>query len=675
MRRGLASLLLFASFGPFVCAQDPIQGLLAKDWRERNAAARTLAAASTLDVDALLKVMQTPEDDEWVSSTGVYGGRHAIHDPIAALLAECRSEAGNPVFPVGRQNDRFPLVEPTDLVIPRTPHQLAAWLLARRAEVHETVRTRWQALQVEPTNMPLAETWLSLLAPSIDDIVASASHPNTRWATLRACAVLQPATLRPVLLRGDVTTQSDCLLLLAGLDKDRTTARGDAELLRVLANCLVQTEQPGDASRLGSVLRTHGVAGLQAALGAGPKSATSRRRVTALAAILAATHPIPIADIAPFLDDEDSKVVERALGALRHPARDAAAAHALAPRLIERLTKTSDGRWAALYLHAIAGLGPDCPTALSATLRGWWDRLPWRGARPSVLLAMIRLGVAGDVPLAAKLEVLGERSASDACRDAVWSELAASTDGGAAALLALTPKVEGRLLDQAASVVAKVDPSRLKTWLAEPTLRMHALRGLAAGARDRLPPFAELQAERANGNQRAADELAEILTEHPAASEHLDDILSAILRNHPSEFGRFQKFLQAHHRALPPERRMELLAEHLPLGQGWWLLQDAPASLVLEPVRQWLAASRDAQARGQLCAQLARFCDPADDERIVAQLAAKEFHPLLRPLATAPQMSAAVRAAVERRIDAELQAEFAVHLEEAFAVLWAHRQR
>ncbi|MFN7588767.1 MAG: hypothetical protein ACK5UQ_09690, partial [Planctomycetota bacterium] len=70
MRRGLASLLLFASFAPFVCAQDAVQGLLAKDWRERNAAARTLAAAPTLDVDALLKVMQTPED-EWVGNVGI----------------------------------------------------------------------------------------------------------------------------------------------------------------------------------------------------------------------------------------------------------------------------------------------------------------------------------------------------------------------------------------------------------------------------------------------------------------------------------------------------------------------------------------------------------------------------------------------------------------------------
>lgn len=674
MRRGLASLLLFASFASFVCAQDAVQGLLAKDWRERNAAARTLAAAPTLDVDALLKVMQTPED-EWVSRTGVYGGRPPIGDPISALLAECRSEAGNPVFPVRRQNDRFPLVEPADLLIPRTPHQLAAWLLARRAEVHETVRTRWRALQVEPTNMPLAETWLSLLAPSIDDIVAAASRSPTRWSTLRACAVLQPAALRPVLLRGDVTTQSDCLLLLAGLDKDRTTARGDAELLQILANCFLQADNPRDASRLGSILHTHGVAGLQAALATKPTTATARRRVTALAALMAESRPIPIAAIAPFLDDEDSKVVERALGALRNPARDAAATNELAPRLLEQLAKTRDARWAGLYLHAVAGLGPDFPPALAPTVRGWWDQLPWRGARPHVLLAMIRLGVAEDVPLAAKLKAVCERGASNACRAAMWSELTASADGGASALLELSPKVTDSMLDQAATAIAKADPARLAAWLAEPTLRMHALRGLAASAPDRLPPFAELQAERAKGKQRLADELAEVQTRHPAAPEHLAEILPAILRNHPSEFGQFREFLQTHHRALPPERRMELLAEHLPVGQGWWLLQDAPASLVQTPVRTWLEASVDKQARGQLCAQLARFCDPADEERIVAQLATKEFHPLLPCLTTAPRLPSAVRAAVERRIDAELQADFAIHLEEAFAVLWAHRQR
>ena len=199
--------------------------------------------------------------------------------------------------------------------------------------------------------------------------------------------------------------------------------------------------------------------------------------------------------------------------------------------------------------------------------------------------------------------------------------------------------------------------------------------GLAASDPDRLPPFAELQAERAKGKQRLADELAEVQTRHPAAPEHLAEILPAILRNHPSEFGQFREFLQTHHRALPPERRMELLAEHLPVGQGWWLLQDAPASLVQTPVRTWLEASVDKQARGQLCAQLARFCDPADEERIVAQLATKEFHPLLPCLTTAPRLPSAVRAAVERRIDAELQADFAHHLEDAFAVLWAHRQR
>lgn len=680
MRRGLASLLLLASFGSFVCAQDPIQGLLAKDWRERNAAARALAAAPTIDVDALLKVMQTPED-EWVRSVGLWGGRGGGRDPITAILLECDSEVAGRAAPALRNVDAFPLMDLIDLVIPRSAADLAGWLLQRSNTSRDHLRARWRELQIVPTNVPLARLWLRLFAPTADDAMALAALPEARKQVLQVLAAEQPALLHAIARRGAPELQDAALLADAATDFDHVVARNDKELLAVLACRFVQTPDADAASRLGNALLAHRIEGLRAALDATARgadaddAATARRRIASFAAVLARTVEIPIAPMQPFVGDADPIVVERALCALRRPARDPQAAKELAPVLFELLGNTRDPRLAAVALHALAGIGPDVPADLAQRARAWAKRAPWRGTMPSVLLALSRLGQDADVLLANRFRALNEAGTTQQCRDALWEALASQPDAGAKSLLALKPKPADFILSSVAIAAAAAEPDRLRDWLAEPRLRLHAISALAAKAPARLPPFRELfdgLDKVAKANRR---DLLEALVRHPDASDHAADLVQALLPTTVIDHGPVGDFLRKHHRLLPVATRIDALRGGLSDGVGWWLVADAAPADVLPLLRACFDECTDIAKRSEFARQLVHFGDRDDQDRICAQLATDRTYGTLEALRDAKQLPPALRDAVERHIDTKLRAEHPFGIEDAFAVLWAHRQR
>lgn len=679
MRQGLASLLLFASFGSFVCAQDAVQGLLAKEWRERNATARTLAAAPTLDVDALLKVMQTPED-EWVVSVGLFGGRGGGRDPITAILLECDREVARRTAPARRNVDAFPLVDPIDLVIPRSAADLAGWLLQRSNTSRDHLRARWRELQIAPTNVPLARLWLRLFSPTENEALAAAARPEARKHVLQVLAAEQPALLHAIARRGAAELQDAALRADAATDFDHVVARNDKELLAVLARRFVQTTDADAASRLGEALLAHRIEGLQAALAAAARdddaadAATARRRIASFAAVLARTVEIPIAPMQPFVGDENPIVVERALCALRRPARDPQAAKELAPVLFELLGNTRDPRLAAVALHALAGIGPDVPADLAQRARAWAKRTPWRGTMPSVLLALSRLGQDDDVLLANRFRALNEAGTTQQCRDALWEALASQPDAGAKSLLALEPKPADFILSRVAIAAAAVESDRLRDWLAEPRLRLHAISALAAKAPARLPPFRELFDELDKVAKANRLDLLEALVRHPDAGDHAADLVQALLPTTVIDHGPVGDFLRKHHRLLPVATRIDALRGRLSDGVGWWLVADAAPGDVLPLLRACFDECTD-QKRSEFARQLVHFGDRDDQDRICAQLATDRAYGPLEALRDAKQLTPALRDAVERHIDTKLRAEHPFGIEDAFAVLWTHRQR
>lgn len=680
MRRGLASLLLFGSFSSFVCAQDPVQGLLAEDWRERNAAARKLAAAPTLDVDALLKVMQTPED-EWVGNVGIAFGLGGDRDPITAILLECDSEVARRVVPALRNVDVVPLVDPVDLVTPRSAADLAGWLLQRSNTPREHLRARWRELQIAPTNVPLARLWLRVFAPTEDDAMAFAARPEAQQHVLQVLAAEQPALLHAIARRGAPELQDAALLADAATGFNHVVARNDAELLAVLASRFVQTTDANVAARLGKALLAHRIEGLRAALAAAARdddaadAATARRRIASFAAVLARTVEIPIAPMQPFVGDEDPIVVERALCALRRPARDPQAAKELAPVLFELLGNTRDPRLAAVALHALAGIGPDVPADLAQRARAWAKRTPWRGTMPSVLLALSRLGQDDDVLLANRFRALNEAGATEQCRDALWEALANQPDAGAKSLLALRPRPAPHLLERVATAAAAVEPDRLRDWLTEPRLRLPAISGLAAKAPARLPPFKELFDELDKVAKINRGDLLGVLVRHPDAADHAADLVRATLSITEADYGPIRDFLGNHHRRLPVAARIDALRGRLSKGERWWLVADAAPGDVLPLLRACFDECTDMVKRSEFARQLVHFGDRDDQDRICAQLATDRAYGPLEALRDARQLTPALRDAVERHIDTKLRAEHPFGIEDAFAVLWAHRQR
>ena len=124
-------------FGPLLAQAPTVDGLSAADWRERNATAAALAAAPTIDVTALVRVLQASWNGV-LPDVGRYGGRHGaqkLTDPRQRILAaeaeaSWRGAPDNVLHPYVR----FRPATARDLVIPHHPHGLTTWLLCTRPE-------------------------------------------------------------------------------------------------------------------------------------------------------------------------------------------------------------------------------------------------------------------------------------------------------------------------------------------------------------------------------------------------------------------------------------------------------------------------------------------------------------------------------------------------------------
>lgn len=660
-----------------VAAQTPAPDLTSKDWRTRNEVARAMAAAATLDLDAVFRALQIPED-AWSSRVGRFGGRGGGRSFTAEILSECRSEAAGSLYFV-LPGDWYRIDSVDDLVIPHTSAGLAAWLLQRRPEQLDAARARWRSERLVLRSKRLAMLWLELLAPTDDEVLAAAGDAEQRSTVVQACAVLRPQALRLLQQRGDGPLQDAALLADAARD-EATTGPGDESVRELLARRFLACDDAQRSARLGTALQRHGVAGLRALLAAKPGSPTERQRTTAFAVLLAEKAPIPIAPMLPFLGFRDPKVLERALCALRNPEPDPRTAPKLVDRLFDVLEGTDDERTAALALMVLGGLAADVPKDLAEQLLDHWDDTS-PTLRPALLTTLRKLGVAQQVPFAEQAAAVQQQTASPEDRTALCVELAAKADCGAESLLTLRrATVRANLVEQVAQLAVATDPERLRGWLDEPLLRVAAMQAFASKAPHLLPPFEVVQATLTTltdkGKGPTADALI-VLLAHPDAAAHHAELLPHVLAVDWREKSSLDAFVAEQLKPLAPEQRIEHLARRLQNGDAFWLVQDLPPEVLLPHVRRWHDAATDDERRATLCVHLVRLGQAADEDhpRILAQIRGSRSYRTMTALEKLPRLPAPLHPAIEARIDSELGADRSYELQTFCDVLWAHRSR
>lgn len=670
MIRGLGSAWCLVSI---VVAQTPAPDLTSKDWRTRNEVARAMATAATLDLDAVFRALQVPED-AW-SSLGLFVGLGGGRSFTAEIVSECQSEAAGSLYFV-LPGDWYRIDSVDDLGIPHTSAGLAAWLLQRRPDQHDAARARWRSERLVLRSKRLAMLWLQLLAPTDDELLAAAGDAEQRSAVVQACAVLRPQALRLLQQRGDGPLQDAALLADAARD-EATTGPGDESVRELLARRFLACADAQVAARLGTALQRHGVAGLRALLAAKPGSPTERQRTTAFAVLLAEKAPIPIAPMLPFLGFRDPKVLERALCALRNPEPDARTAPKLVDRLFDVLEGTDDERTAALALMVLGSLATDVPKDLAEQLLDHWDDTS-PTLQPALLTTLRKLGVAQQVPFAEQAAAVQQQTAEPQDRTALCEELAARADAGAEALRSLRrATVRANLVERVAQLAAASDAERLRGWLDEPLLRTAAMHALAGKAPHLLPSFEVVQTTLTPKSKGPTADTLFVLLAHPDAAAHHAELLPHVLAVDWREKDSLDAFVAEQLKPLVPEQRIEHLARRLQNGDAFWLVQDLPTDVLLPHVRRWHDAATDDERRAKLCAELVRLGQAADEDhlRILEGIRGSRSYLTLDALEKLPRLPAPLRLAIEARIDTELGEESSYELQGLCDVLWAHRSR
>lgn len=671
MLRGLGSAWWLVSV---VVAQTPAPDLLAKDWRERNQAARAMATAATLDLDVVFRALQLPEEG-WSSQPGLYWAPRDGFDPIGMVLAECRMEANLPIWPVAKFGDWSRLVTAEDLVIPYPPARLAEWLLQQRPVLRDAVRERWRGERIVLQSRRLATLWCDLFTPSEDELLAAATDPKQRAAVVEACATARPEALRMLVLRGDGPLQDAALLADAG--REASSIGDDASVRAILAQRFLETEAPHQAATLGTMLLRHGLRSLGALLEADLESPTMRRRATALAALLADEIAIPIDGMLPFLDDRDPVVVDRALCALRNPERRQADPRKLVETLLALLETNANERTATLAMTALGVLEADVPRDLADKVLARWDGTP-PSLRATMLTTLLQLGRAKDIPLADTVMALRLAPSSRLGRRLLGLELASLPDGGAEALLAIRrPSAPPEILNEIAAAIASSTPDRLIPWLAQLRLRAPAMRALAPVAPHLLPPFEEVWAGVVGRSKEVGAGALAVLFAHPDAAAHHAELLPHVLAIDWREKDSFDAFVAEQLKPLAPEQRIEHLTRRLQKGEAFWLVQDLPPAVLLPHVRRWYDAATDDDRRATLCAHLVRLGEAANEDhpRILAQIRGSRSYVTLSALEKLPRLPNPLRQAIEAQIDTSLGEESSYELLNLCDVLWAHRAR
>lgn len=658
--------------GPLLAQTPTVEGLRAVDWRERNATAAALAAAPTLDVTALVQVLQQPWDGV-LPEVGRYGGRFGGSkpvDPRQRILGN-ETEAARRGAPEDTLHPyaRFRPETARDLLIPHHPHGLATWLLSSRPDAAPAIAAAVQ--QVGITTFDLATVWL-----------ANHPHPLAEMLPL----LQQKATAAPLALALFHRGEPERDLLRAALAEPLPAvhavvlALGEPTLLDRAAGLAAAVEQlltnPNEATRQRAawVLAQRPNA---AAAAIAPRllDATTVRRAAGFLCQIGAAAQAAGAALLPFTDIDYSPTRHRILVALGSFDLPPASRPAAAQRLFALAVGDFDADTRLLAIDALGRQAEGVDATMREQLAAMLAKPPCRGADARALGCLQQLGAVPPLDQATKARL----AASPLATTATWLALA---DEGAAGAALLEPLLEdprpGRDLDTIVRRLAVTAPETLTRWLAADReyLRQIACYGLQSlGAASPVPTERIVQLLGSNAATNAA--ALRWLATRPDAARYLPQIAEVLVAQ-PTSWAVPAGAELVASLQIPPEVKFTSLEPLLREGHAWAAVRNLPAAMQREACRRWLEEAEADTTRDRLLAELARLGLAGDDEVAfaVAALGTRDCGLLVGALQTAPSLPEGVRAALADVIDRFLPAQgFGNVTGLAVEALWAHRHR
>lgn len=648
-----------------LAAQAPsVDDLLADDWRVRNEAARALAEADSLDPLALVRVMQT----EWRGYLPTYaryggrGGRFTPTEPRSVVLHRANDEL------VGPRTSSLAWIEDlhdaNELVVPWHPHDLASWLLRRRAELPDLPTT------IAPTSVPLARAWLQLERPGIDELLAGFANEAT-------AGVLAPAlwlqgesgrTMLRTLLCRDALPARRAVLQLG---KPELVA-GPDELQALAHQCLHDPEQ-GERRQAGTLLlqvadRRAAAAALVAACTEGTD--TRRRALGLLCLLDADAAPAAPTLLAHVGSDRTSR--HRALVALATVEVPAALRGEAAQSLFSLLKSTGERTTRLLALDALGNCGDGVDAAMRRELQAMLSDPPFPDVEARLLGCLRLLGAVPELPTAAKASIAAKQHATTA----TWLALADDGIAGAKALARLlVDRVEGVDRAAVAERLVTTAPHVVEQWLDgnDSTLQQIALAALRA-TRPADGVSSEKLAAMLDREPPVADAAIAWLAERADARRFAPDVFAKTVESTngwmPEACIDFARSVD-----LPAAQKLDMLAPVLRRGFGWQAVRGFDAAVLRTDCRRWLRDTEDPDIRARLLGELCRAGLENDEDIAMVRAAwgTARFE-LLDGLLHGPSLPPPIRADVEAVFDERREPGAITSIDwQARQVLLAHR--
>ncbi|MBL8726139.1 MAG: hypothetical protein JNK49_18990 [Planctomycetes bacterium] len=654
-------LLVASLFAAAAISQaDPVSALQSTDWRARNRAAQSLAAApdAALDVAALVAVLRHDWNGPQLTHHR-FGGRikPSIDDVLDRVLAEAAAEVAG-----AARTSPWPrevVTRTEQLVVPWHPHQLVAFVLGARPALAERVA---EALRELPLNSEVrVAVWLAAQPPELAALRQRAAD-GSDLLELAGQLWRDAARGRPLLT--ELVADAAVAWRRAVLDLgDATLLASPAAQQAALAQFL-SDDHPAARRQAGFVLVQLGARAVPLVLPAltQPQHAP---RVLALLGTLGEHAEGLGEELLPFLSGKRTVTMQRALAILARAPIQSAAQRPLASAAAALLDAGPGLPIRILAIDALANLGDGVDAALRTELRRQLDEPPGGGTRARLLGCLRRLQVPIDLPPERLVAICAMQQASDD----TWL---AAADTGAPALAGLAQL----LLDRrhasrrrpVAARLAAVAPREFQDWLAHPEAGLRALAVDTLRASDAAAvPTARLAAMLTDEDPRVASGALVWISLRSDVAEHRAAILAAMAA-HGASLPASALAAVCQRLGMSTAEQLAALSELLRSGFVWEAVRDGDPAVLRTTLRHWLGGLEEPAERVHLLAALVQLGlhDAEEIAWVRTALQGPRANALVQSLITAKNLPAALGPDLEALMDRGLAAgdpnSAAVHL-------------
>lgn len=590
---------VFAAAAPASAQETPLEKLTSYDWRERNAAARTLCADDGVASAKLFAVMQSDWDDGIQATFGwntAIGAGPMTREPRTATLRAAREL----ISYVGVRSKPELLTSPEQLTVPWHPHDLAEWLVRRRGK-------QGAIDGLQPTSIEHARVWLTCNQPDEGAIAKALADEATAKPIAKAMWQLDegfpdflleqlangPRIARHVVL--DLTIDHDTLqpqhieaIVEQFLhdDDEYHSKRAGGHLLKLgtraaealIPHLAIENDRP-DAMAILCLLRESATPALEAIVGCLDEDPTSQRR----ALIGLSDHPVP---------PELQKVA--------------------APKVYDLLRNARTRAVRILAMDALATMPAAVTDEMKRELQGLLDERKFRSARARLIGCMRQLGCLPELSTEKLVQYVRVGYPNSTSWMAVADRGVEAEDALAECISKYIPTVDD---DKVGEAILASAPELLVKWLdsEDLSLRARGLATLTTHRPDLLPTdrLLELFAD-----ESLCGEAFDAVCAKKDAKQLLPRILATCGKQDVEMYAkRAAKLL-----ALKPS--LEMVLQHLEAklkdGECWTLARGIDDATLKKYARQWIQECDDPVQRDDLLGEfLLMGLDQAVDIQMV----------------------------------------------------------